>query len=213
VILTLTRTLFQGWFSDGDDRGAANDKKEIGGSAENAASFLKSFKKGVSSPQKSSKVTKPFITAATPRQRGTVATCRCWKEMGYGLGAGNMYTCTGRCKGAGWAKSGSNVCGGRYKFTSKEATTGLKALWDLKEDPKSDLRPKKSTFVAQVEVVTWKPWTGNAKDPKQWSETKNYFDGPLNFECGNDPDKYGGMALTAMRGEKVNEKRWDRQWR
>ena len=134
----------KGWFQDGDDRGAAQDKKQPGGvSAKKAkqmdhsfgafgALFADLYKKhyGISLPG----------VYEQPRMPGVLASCRCWHEMGFHK-KGDQYTCIVRCKGAGWAESGENVCGGKYKFTNQEPTYGLKSLWGLKKDPQANLYP------------------------------------------------------------------------
>jgi hypothetical protein len=76
-----------------------------------------------------------------PLLNGVVADCRCWKEVGY---HGNEYACLIAPPGANWESSGSDVCGGSYKFSGAEATAGVAAAWGLKQQERAGLGPTMS---------------------------------------------------------------------
>lgn len=125
--------------------------------------------------------------------KGVVATCRCWDEIGY-ASQGNKYTCIIRCKGAAWAGTGENVCGGKYKFTGNEPVYGVKKLWNLPEDPKANLYPVPPVTVVEPWAVEWTP-----KDLSNYVNV--YKQARMEVTCGKDSgedDAYANLALVGL---------------
>ena len=72
------------------------------------------------------------------QQKGVVAHCRCWREVGFN---GNPYNCFLKCTGANWQQSGTNVCGGKYEYSAAEATVGIVESWKLMTQEKAGFGP------------------------------------------------------------------------